>query len=181
MKTKKFFQSNVKLFFNDSFRDSRGFFYEFYKKKIFNNIDFVQDNISFSKKKGTLRGLHFQTPPHDQVKLIQVISGKIFDVVVDLRKNSKSYGMYKSFVLDDKTPKSLFISSGFAHGFLTMSDNVKLFYKVSNYYSKKNDYSIRWDDKIINIKWPIKKNTKLTISDKDKKGIFLENFQSPFI
>ena len=181
MKTKKFFQSNVKLFFNDSFKDSRGFFYEFYKKKNFNNIDFVQDNISYSKKKGTLRGLHFQTPPYDQVKLIQVIRGKIFDVVVDLRKNSKTYGMYKSFVLDDKIPKSLFISSGFAHGFITMSDNVKLFYKVSNYYSKKNDYSIRWDDKIINIKWPIKKNTKLIISDKDKKGIFLENFQSPFI
>ena len=130
----------------------------------------------FSKKKGTLRGLHFQTPPYDQVKLIQVISGKIFDVVVDLRKSSKTYGKYKSFVLDDKTPKSLFISSGFAHGFITMCDNVKLFYKVSNYYSKKNDYSIRWDDKIINIKWPIKKNTKLIISDKDKKGIFFRKF-----
>ena len=181
MKTKNFFQSKVKLFFNDYFKDGRGFFYEFYKKKNFNNINFVQDNISFSNKKGTLRGLHFQTPPYDQVKLIQVIRGKIFDVVVDLRKNSKTYGMYKSFILDDKTPKSLFISSGFAHGFLTMDDNVKLFYKVSNYYSKKNDHSIRWDDKIINIKWPIKKNEKLIISDKDKKGIFLENFQSPFI
>ena len=180
MKIHNFFNSAVKLINNEFYKDKRGFFYESYKKKYLKNINFVQDNISYSKKRGTLRGLHFQSPPFDQSKLVYVLNGKIFDVVVDLRKNSKTYGKYKSFLLDDKNFNSLYISSGFAHGFLTMTENVKLFYKVSNYYSKKNDHSIRWDDNDINIKWPITNNKQLIISKKDKNAIFFNNFKSPF-
>ena len=137
--------------------------------------------IFLLKNKGTLRGLHFQKPPFEQTKLLYVLSGEIFDVVVDLRKNSKTYGKYKSFILNDKNFNSIYISSGFAHGFLTLTDNVKLFYKVSKYYSKKHDESILWNDKKINIKWPIIKKNKLIISDKDKNAVIFEKFVTPFV
>lgn len=181
MKTQNFFKSSVKLISNDFYRDKRGFFFESYKKKHFKKINFVQDNISFSKNKATLRGLHFQKPPFDQAKLLYVLNGEIFDVVVDLRKNSKTYGEHKCFILNEKNFNSIFISSGFAHGFLTMTKNVKLFYKVSNYYSKKNDYSIKWDDKELSIKWPIKKFNNITLSEKDKNATSFKNFKSPFL
>ena len=181
MKTQNYFKSAVKLISNDYYRDKRGFFYESFKKNNFKKINFVQDNISFSKKKGTLRGLHYQKPPFDQAKLIFVLSGKIFDVVLDIRKKSKTYGKFKTFILHENNFNSLYISSGFAHGFLTLTDNVQLFYKVSNYYSKKNDYSIKWDDKKLNIKWPIHNLKKLTISNKDNNAIIFNQFKSPFV
>ena len=151
------------------FEDERGFFLESYNQKVFaeNNIkvDFVQDNHSFSKK-GVLRGLHFQIEPFAQDKLVQVIFGKVWDVAVDIRKDSKTFGKWEAVELSAENKKMLFIPKGFAHGFLTLSKTADFLYKVSNFYSAEHDRGIIWDDSDIDIKWPMQKPI---LSEKDQK------------
>lgn len=160
------------------FEDSRGAFVEIFNQKDFSDLaletNFVQDNISISKK-GTLRGLHFQKNPYSQGKLIKVFSGKILDCVVDLRKDSKTYGQYQTFELSASDNKSLYVGRGFAHGFLALEENTTVLYKCDAFYNKSVEQSIKWNDKDLNITWDLEKyNIKaeeLIISEKDKQGL----------
>ncbi len=143
------------------FKDNRGFFLESWNKKIFNkaintNIEFVQDNHSKSSK-GVLRGLHYQLPNKSQCKLIRCTRGKIFDVVVDVRKSSDTFCDWSYCELSNTNKQQLWIPEGFAHGFLVLSDFAEVQYKTDNYWSKENERSIKWDDKNINIAWPLSK------------------------
>lgn len=139
--------------------DNRGWFYESYSKKIFEeygiNADFIQDNRSFSEKAGTLRGLHCQKDPKSQAKLVSCTRGKIIDVAVDIRKGSPTYKKWVAVELSDENHKMLFIPKGCLHGFLTVSDNVELSYKVDDFYSPENDRSICWCDPEIGVEWGI--------------------------
>ena len=147
---KKYFNDSIILFKTDIIKDKRGTFTESYSfkklKKIGINIQFVQDNFSFSKKKGTIRGLHYQISPYQQAKIVKVIKGKIQDIVVDLRRNSEFFGKYLSFILSEKNSKQIFIPAGFAHGLCTLEENTKVLYKTSNYYNPKTERSILWSD-----------------------------------
>ena len=165
------------------FGDDRGFFYESWNKKDWCEIlksnhqkeaIFVQDNHSKSTK-GVLRGLHYQTNPNPQGKLVRCIKGEIFDVAVDIRKKSETYGSWVSAYLNSENKHQLWIPEGFAHGFLTMSETAEVAYKTTNYWDKDCERSIIWEDKEINIKWPIENNKSLSIllSEKDKKGMKL--------
>ena len=154
------------------YKDSRGYFKEVYQKKIINNLDFPFDIMSYSKK-NVLRGLHIQTNK-PQAKIITVTHGKILDVAVDLRKNSKNFGKYVALVISDKDDFSFFIPAGFAHGFLTLSKECTVNYKCSNYREAKSEKTLSWDDPDVNIKWLIKKPI---LSDKDKNlGLSLNEF-----
>lgn len=156
------------------FNDNRGFFFESYNKlnfkknKLINN--FVQDNFSQSKK-NVLRGLHFQKKK-PQAKFFYVTFGKVLDVVLDLRKSSKTYLKHQKFILSDKNKKQIYIPPGFAHGFLVLSDRAFCNYKCDNYYDPSDDGSIIWNDKDLNIKWGIKNPI---LSDKDKKGLRIQD------
>ena len=154
------------------FGDSRGFFYESYQEDAFrkNGIrpHFVQDNHSRSSK-GVLRALHFQTKPREQAKLIRVIRGEVFDVVVDVRPDSKTFGQHFTTLLNSENKKMLFIPSGFAHGFLAMEDGTEFLYKVTDFYSPEHERGILWSDTQINIAWP-KLDIEYILSDKDKKN-----------
>ena len=165
------------------FFDNRGYFSETYNisklRKMGIESDFVQDNHSLSNEKGTLRGMHFQSPPFAQEKLIRCIRGSIFDVVVDVRKGSQSYGNWKGYELSSKKGNQLFIPTGFAHGFVTLSKNSEIIYKCSNYYAPEMEYSINWNDPNIGIQWPLKTNPIL--SEKDRNAPLLKNIESPFI
>lgn len=162
--------------------DSRGYFFESYKEEVFKNkignINFIQENESFSKK-GTLRGLHFQCPPFDQSKLVRCISGKVLDVVVDLRKKSKTYGNTKSIVLSGQNKLQFFIPKGFAHAFVVLSDEAIFSYKVDNIYSPGHDSGIIWNDPDLNIDWIINKKN-LIISKKDLSLKSFKLINSPF-
>ena len=140
------------------FRDDRGYFFEAYHKGRFEqggiHTEFVQDNQSFSQK-GTLRGLHYQLAPHAQAKLIRTLTGSIFDVAVDIRKNSPTYGLWVSEILTAENQNWLYIPEGFAHGFYVMSDTAMIQYKCSDYYAPDFERSIRWDDPTLNITWPL--------------------------
>ena len=135
------------------------------------NVDFVQDNHSFSATKGTLRGLHYQTDPMAQAKLLRCTNGSIFDVAVDIRKNSPQYAKWTGVILSAENKKQLFIPRGFAHAFLTLTDNVEVQYKADNYYAPHSDGNIRWDDPDIGIEWP---GTPVILSDKDKNAPLLK-------
>lgn len=152
------------------FRDTRGFFYEFYRHDLFlkNGIDtnFVQDNQSFSVR-GVLRGLHYQTAPKAQAKLVRVVRGEIFDVVVDVRPGSPTFGRHVAEILSAENKKMLFVPAGFAHGYLTLSDEAEFAYKVSDAYSPSHERGIRWDDPTLAIAWP-KLDCPYLLSDKDK-------------
>lgn len=152
------------------FEDERGFFFEAFNQKQFNkflgrDILFVQDNHSKSKQ-GVLRGLHYQEPPFAQAKLVRVISGEIFDVAVDIRPKSKSYGQWIGEILSAKNKKQLWIPEGFAHGFYVLSKEAELVYKVNQFYSKTHEKTIHWSNNPFNIEWPIV-NKKVLLSDKD--------------
>ena len=183
MKVDKYFNGNVKLIFSKKFIDKRGFFSEIYQdsemKALGINNKFIQENMAFSINSGTIRGLHFQKPPYDQAKLIKVIKGKILDVVVDLRKCSNTFGQVKKFILSDNKEEQLYISSGFAHGYKTLCNNVKIIYKVDKYYSPKHEVVLLWSDKKLNIDWEIK-NKKIFLSKKDQYGLNFNDFKSPF-
>jgi dTDP-4-dehydrorhamnose 3,5-epimerase len=153
----------------DKTSDVRGNFFrtwdkeEFFKNKICS--DFVQSNISFNKKKGTIRGIHFQEYPFEEGKLVKCIKGKIFEVFIDLRKNSKTYKQWESIELDSKENFELFIPKGIALGMQTLEDNSEIFYQISQYYKSEFSKSIRWNDPIFKIKWPLQPTV---ISEKDK-------------
>lgn len=156
------------------FQDQRGFFYESWNKSEFNKIideeiEFRQDNHSFSTR-GVLRGLHYQLPASPQAKLVRCTKGLIFDVIVDIRQNSKTFGSWAGVQLNDKNKNLLWVPNGFAHGFLTMSDFAEVQYKVTNYWEKELDNSIIWNDEDINITWPLEliNVKKPFLSNKDK-------------
>ncbi|MCU7557545.1 dTDP-4-dehydrorhamnose 3,5-epimerase [Macrococcus capreoli] len=165
----------VKVIVPKVFGDDRGWFMETYNHQKFIdqdiNCDFIQDNHSFSKEIGTLRGLHFQKAPFAQAKLVRCTKGKIFDVAVDIRKNSPTYLEWVGVELTEENKKQLFIPRGFAHGFVTLSEDVEVQYKVDNVYSPENDRSIIWNDSNINIDWPINENVILSEKDKNAKSI----------
>lgn len=149
------------------FNDERGFFFESYSKKVFAsqglNMDFVQDNQSFSTA-GVLRGLHFQKAPFAQGKLVRVIKGRCIDVVVDIRKGSKTFGETASFILDDKRQNMVYVPEGFAHGFATFEETI-FHYKCTNLYDKASEGGIVWNDPTLKIDWQIENPN---VSDKDK-------------
>ena len=151
-------------------KDDRGFFSEIFRDDISRKLGFgsnyIQDNYSFSLKKGTIRGMHFQKNPKPQKKLIKVISGSIFDVFIDLRSNSSSYLSFSS-IEHDENDGWLFIPDGFAHGFCSLTDNTNIFYKVDNYYDAEMDSGLNYLDPKFNIKWPFK-GSDVIISEKDK-------------
>jgi len=162
---------DVKIIEPDVFEDQRGFFYESFNQQKFNeaigeNIVFVQDNHSISKK-GVLRGLHYQKAPYEQGKLVRVITGEVFDVAVDIRRDSPTYGQWVSEILSGKNKKQLWIPEGFAHGFLSLEDDTVFSYKVSNYYSRHHEVSINPFLKDFSITWP---RLDYLLSDKDLKA-----------
>lgn len=160
----------------DVFGDHRGWFSESYNKQKYAEAgieaDFVQDNHSYSAEKGTLRGLHFQNEPKSQAKLIRCTRGSVLDVAVDMRKSSETYKMWVAVELSAENKKQLFIPKGFAHGFLTLSDDVEFQYKVDEYYSKENDRSIRFDDPEFCIDWGI---DRPILSEKDQNAPYLKD------
>ena len=153
--------------------------YNTFKELGIDNI-FVQDNISKSSK-GVLRGLHLQSGGYSQAKLISVLKGSILDIVVDLRKNSETFGKYFSIELNEKNKKMLFIPRSFAHGFLTLEDNTEIFYKCDNFYNPKSEIGIIWNDRDLNINWNFKKynidENELIISEKDKNNISFKEYK----
>ena len=156
------------------FYDDRGFFFESFNQLDFEKVTglspvFVQENYSRSIK-GVLRGLHFQLPPKEQDKLIRVVKGEVFDVAVDIRKDSSTYGQWVGQILSDKNKKQLWIPGGFAHGFLVLSEVAELIYKTTSYFSPENQRCIIWNDPTLKVKWPIKHEPVL--SAKDKLGDF---------
>ena len=166
------------------FEDSRGFFLESYNYNDFKEIGieniFVQDNHSKSLK-GVLRGLHLQMGGYSQAKLINILKGSILDIVVDLRKDSETFGKYFAVELNEKNKKMLFIPKDFAHGFLTLEDNTETFYKCDNFYNPKSEVGIIWNDSDLNIDWNFKKyninENELIISKKDKKNISFKEYK----
>jgi dTDP-4-dehydrorhamnose 3,5-epimerase len=158
----------VLLIEHNVFGDQRGFFLETYQKERFAEVgiraEFVQDNLSFSVG-GTLRGLHYQHP-HGQAKLMQVLSGKILDVAVDIRHNSATFGQGVAITLDAQDHQQFFIPSGFAHGFCVISDTALFSYKCSDYYAPQHEGGVLWNDPDLNIEWPI---DNPILSDRDKK------------
>lgn len=161
---------DVKLIEPDVFEDERGFFYESFSQQKFNetigqNITFVQDNHSKSKK-GVLRGLHYQEEPFAQGKLVRVIAGEVFDVAVDVRKESPTYGEWISEILSGENKKQLWIPEGFAHGFLALTDDTELLYKTTSFYNQHVEKTIRFDSNLFNIEWP-SINCNIILSPKD--------------
>ena len=163
--------------------DARGWFAETYNEARLRalGIDgrFVQDNQSYSQRAGTLRGLHFQAPPFAQAKLISVLRGRVLDVAVDVRRGSPTFGKHVSAELSADTGRQLYIPAGFAHGVLTLENDVVLNYKVSGYYAAAHEGGIRWDDPDIDIAWPIAAGA-ITLSEKDRLLPLLKDFDSPF-
>jgi dTDP-4-dehydrorhamnose 3,5-epimerase len=161
--------------------DSRGFFLETFTVRDFKkagiSVDFVQDNHSMSVEAGVLRGLHLQLPPFAQSKLVRVVRGSIFDVVVDVRGASPTYGEWEGFELTESNFTMLFVPIGCAHGFCTLSPRTEVQYKVDNYYSLQHDTGIIWNDPDIGVSWPF---DQPILSEKDKKLPSFKDFVSPF-
>lgn len=163
--------------------DHRGFFSEVYNKKALAEagvaIDFVQDNHSLSAEKGVVRGLHFQVPPFAQDKLVRVVRGSVFDVAVDLRRGSPTYGQHVSVVLSAEAWNQILVPIGFAHGFMTLEPDTEVIYKVSNYYAPDHDKGLLWNDPDLGIAWPIPEGEAI-LSDKDRKQPRFADIVLPF-
>lgn len=176
--------SPVRLIIPRRHGDSRGWFTEVYSEPAFAALGiecrFVQDNHSLSAPPFTLRGLHFQTPERGQDKLVRCIAGRIFDVAVDVRRGSPTYGKWVGAELSAENGQQLFIPIGFAHGFLTLEPNSEVSYKCSATYAPDHDGGIRWDDPMIGIDWPIPSGTLPELSVKDREQPFVADFDSPF-
>jgi dTDP-4-dehydrorhamnose 3,5-epimerase len=164
------------------FPDDRGYFFESYNKKVFEeaglNYDFVQDNQSRSTY-GVLRGLHYQLEPHAQTKLVRVLEGRILDIAVDIRKNSKTYAKWISLELSDDNFKQLLVPKGFAHGFVVLSDIAVVSYKCDTFYNKDSEAGIRFDDPELNIDWKIP-HKDIKVSEKDLKNPLLKDAKNNF-
>lgn len=178
MQFKKLSIPDVLLIEPNVFEDARGFFYESFRGDLFmqNGIPykFVQDNQSRSQK-GVLRGLHFQMEPRTQAKIVRVSRGKVFDVAVDIRKTSKTFGKYVTHILSDENKKMMYIPPGFAHGYLVLEDDTDFVYKCSDFYSPQHERSIQWNDPMIGIDWPPTDGEYL-LSEKDKNAPLLKEF-----
>lgn len=159
------------------FNDARGYFFESYNERDFNalvgNVNFIQDNESRSQY-GVLRGLHFQKGEHSQAKLVRVVRGKVYDVAVDLRKSSPTFGKYVGVELTEDNHRQFFIPRGFAHGFAVMSDIAVFQYKCDNLYAPESEGAIMWNDPYLDIKWPVEAD-KIILSEKDKHHPFLKD------
>ena len=168
---------DVKIIEPTVFEDERGFFFESFNHKKFEEaiereVTFVQDNHSKSSK-GVLRGLHYQLPPHAQGKLVRVVQGEVFDVAVDIRKSSPTFGQWIAETLSAENKKQLWIPEGFAHGFLTLSETAEFLYKTTDYYAKQCEHSIIWNDTNINIPWP--QQIQVSVSDKDAVAVAFQD------
>jgi dTDP-4-dehydrorhamnose 3,5-epimerase len=161
----------VKIVVPKKHGDARGFFSETYTRRALAeggiDIEFIQDNHAFSAAKGTVRGLHFQTPPFAQAKLVRVVRGAILDVAVDIRAGSPTYGQYVAATISAEAWNQIFIPEGFAHGLLTLTPDTEVLYKVSAYYAAAHDKGLLWNDPALGISWPVSVNAAL-LSDKDK-------------
>ena len=157
----------------DVFGDHRGYFTETYSKpkyeKMGITVDFVQDNMSFSAQKGTLRGLHWQNPPYAQSKLVSCTKGTVIDVAVDIRKGSPTFGQWVSVELSEENHRQFFIPQGFAHGFLVLSDEAEFCYKCTDFYHPGDEGGLAWNDPEIGVEWPLEEGVDLIISEKDQK------------
>lgn len=164
------------------FGDHRGYFFESFSQQEFDTkvvqTTFVQDNESKSKY-GVLRGLHFQKPPYAQSKLVRVVEGKVWDVAVDIRKNSPTFGQYVGVELSSQNKRQFFIPKGFAHGFVVLSETAIFQYKCDNYYMPNSEGAIAWNDPQIDVDWKID-NRDIILSDKDTKNLPLNNIDTPF-
>jgi len=163
-------------------KDERGFFSETYSRRRYKefgiDMDFVQDNHSFSLEPGTLRGLHFQAPPNAQGKLVRCGKGAIFDVAVDIRKGSPTFGDWAGYELTEENGHQLYVPVGFAHGFLTLKPESEIVYKCTDYYAPQAEGSIRWDDPSIDIEWPLSEN--IILNERDAIAPLLKDFETPF-
>ena len=162
---------DVRIIIPARYEDYRGFFSETYNKRHFTeagiDLDLVQDNHSFSVEKGTIRGLHFQTPPCAQAKLVRVVRGAIFDVAVDLRKGSTTFGKHVTAIISAEQWNQVLVPIGFAHGFCTLKDDTEVIYKVTNYYSRDHDKGLLWNDPELAIDWPVSED-EAVLSEKDR-------------
>lgn len=162
--------------------DERGFFSETYSRRRYKelgiNVDFLQENHSFSWKSGTLRGLHFQAPPNAQGKLVRCGKGAIFDVAVDIRKGSPTFGHWEGYELTEENGHQLYVPIGFAHGFLTLKHRSEIIYKCTNYYAPESEQSIRWDDPSVSIEWPLSKD--IILNKRDSSAPLLKDLETPF-
>lgn len=166
------------------FGDARGWFMESFNQKAFEQAlserglgvpQFVQDNHSFSQR-GVLRGLHFQKAPYAQGKLVRVVQGRAWDVAVDIRENSETFGQWVGVELSSENHKQFWIPEGFAHGFVALEDNTQFLYKATNYYNKESEGSILWNDSALSIEWPISEQD-ISLSEKDKIGQSLNSIK----
>jgi dTDP-4-dehydrorhamnose 3,5-epimerase len=165
------------------FADVRGYFVETYNAQLFRQsgilVHFVQDNESFSLRKGTIRGLHFQLPPAAQTKLIRVLRGSILDVAVDLRLESPTYGQWVTEQISAESGEQIFVPRGFGHGFCTLEPNTEVAYKVDSYYAPELESGVIWNDSTLNIPWPVGMNEAI-VSEKDRKLRTFKDLASPF-
>jgi dTDP-4-dehydrorhamnose 3,5-epimerase len=165
------------------FSDARGYFIETYNEKSFSSAGisarFVQDNQSFSIKRCTVRGLHFQLPPAAQAKLVRVLQGSVYDVAVDLRRGSPTYGRWVGATLSAEMGEQLFLPRGFAHAFCTLEPNTMVAYKVDEFYTPESDSGLIWNDPTLAVEWPIEARD-VVLSDKDQKLGRFADFVSPF-
>lgn len=173
---------SVKLLKPKRFGDHRGFFAETYNRLVFTglgmDVEFVQDNHSLSAATGTVRGLHFQVPPHAQAKLVRCGRGAIFDVVVDIQRRSPTYGQWVGYELSAENGAQLYIPAGFAHGFATLESESEIIYKCSDYYAPESEGYLRWDDPELGIDWPVA--GEAILSEKDAAAPLLAELDSPF-
>ena len=172
----------VKIIEPKIFGDSRGYFYESYSQRDFEEkvakVSFVQDNQSFSHY-GVLRGLHFQLPPYSQSKLVRVIQGRVMDVAVDIRKGSPTFGRYVTCEMSGENHRQFFIPKGFAHGFVVLSETALFQYKCDEFYHPESEGAIAWNDPDLAIEWPVKAED-IELSEKDKHHPAFKDFDSPF-
>ena len=173
----------VRLLIPEMHGDHRGFLVETYSRRALSRIgidtEFVQDNHSVSARRGTVRGLHFQVPPHAQDKLVRVVRGSVLDVAVDLRRGSPTYGRHVSVVLSAEVWNQVLVPAGFAHGFMTLEPDSEVVYKVSDYYAPDHDKGLVWNDPRLAIPWPIAEDEAI-LSDKDRRLPGLAAFVTPF-
>jgi dTDP-4-dehydrorhamnose 3,5-epimerase len=173
----------VKLFTPRKHGDARGFFSETYSRPEFAragvDVEFVQDNHSLSAERHTVRGLHYQTTPFEQAKLVRVLRGRIFDVAVDIRRASPTYGRWVGAEISADRWNQIFVPVGFAHGFCTLEPATEVVYKVSAPYAPNHDRALRWDDPTLAVEWPVDRDGAV-LSDKDRQAPLFEGFESPF-